>query len=247
MDKGFVYIARLIDYNGNFLGSFHKIGKSKQYKIRETQLNSTHLPVDILFVRVFETESQTSLEQILHICFEDYRIQKKYEDRRNITTEWFDVDDIDVLNHRIDRVIKNIPGVTEINVINKINSDTNTSLEDKQELVSSIKKTKTRLILKHNNEDITQDIASDTFVLGFMKIAEQIGWDKLDHDEDNITKNKDELKETKVNSYKDASVKECSGYYIWTSLSNQEKNRIINRHIRINNISNLECSLEILT
>jgi hypothetical protein len=120
-------------------------------------------------------------------------------------------------------------------------------LEDKQELVSSIKKTKTKLILKHNNEDITQDIASDTFVLGFMKIAEQIGWDKLDHDEDNITKNRDELKETKVNSYKDASVRECSGYYVWTSLSNQEKNRILNRHIRINNISNLECSLEILT
>lgn len=247
MDKGFVYIARLIDYNGNFLGSFHKIGKSKQYKIRETQLNSTHLPVDILFVRVFETDNQSSLEQILHICFEDYRIQKKYEDRRNITTEWFDVDDIDVLNHRIDRVIKNIPGVTEINVISKINSDTNTSLEDKQELVSSIKKTKTRLILKHNNEDITQDIASDTFVLGFMKIAEQIGWDKLDHDEDNITKNRDELKETKVNSYKDTSVRECSGHYIWTSLSNQEKNRILNRHIRINNISNLECFLEIVS
>jgi hypothetical protein len=215
--------------------------------MRETQLNSTHLPVDILFVRVFETENQTSLEQILHICFEDYRIQKKYEDRRNITTEWFDVDDIDILNHRIDRVIKNMPSVTEINVISKINSDTNTSLEDKQELVSSIKKTKTKLILKHNNEDITQDIASDTFVLGFMKIAEQIGWDKLDHDEDNITKNRDELKETKVNSYKDASVRECSGYYVWTSLSNQEKNRILNRHIRINNISNLECSLEILT
>ena len=55
MDKGFVYIARLIDYGGNFLGSFHKIGKSIQYKVRETQLNSTHLPVDILFVRVFET------------------------------------------------------------------------------------------------------------------------------------------------------------------------------------------------
>ena len=81
MDKGFVYVARLIDYSGNFLGSFHKIGKSIQYKVRETQLNSTHLPVDILFVRVFETENQSMLEQILHTCFEDYRIQKQYVDR----------------------------------------------------------------------------------------------------------------------------------------------------------------------
>ena len=66
MDKGFVYVARLIDYSGNFLGSFHKIGKSIQYKVRETQLNSTHLPVDILFVRVFETEIKSFFKSILY-------------------------------------------------------------------------------------------------------------------------------------------------------------------------------------
>jgi hypothetical protein len=247
MDSGFVYIARLIDYNGNFLGSFHKIGKSKQYKIRETQLNSTHLPVDILFVRVFETDNQSALEQILHACFEDYRIQKKYEDRRNITTEWFDVDDTDVLNNRIDKIIKHIPNVNEINVIGKINSDTSTSLEDKEELVSSIKRSKTKLILKYNNEDISQDTASETYLLGLSKIAEQIGWEKLDYDEDNVSKTKDEFRETKVYSYRDNAIKEISGYYIWVSLSNQDKNRIINRHIRTNNISNLECSLEVLS
>jgi len=50
MEKGYVYIARIVDHGGKFVNGYHKIGKSIQYKVRETQLNSTHLPFDVLFV-----------------------------------------------------------------------------------------------------------------------------------------------------------------------------------------------------
>jgi hypothetical protein len=247
MDKGYVYIARLIDYSGNFLGNFHKIGKSIQYKVRETQLNSTHLPVDILFVRVFETENQSMLEQILHTCFEDYRIQKQYVDRRNITTEWFDVDDIDVLNSRIDKVVKFIPNTTEINVISRISSDIDTPMEEKKELVSALKKSKTRLTLKHMGQDITQLVASDTFALGMSKIAEVIGWEKLDEDTDIVANDTEILKETFPMSYRDSGVREFNGYKIWTGISNAEKAKILNRHIMKNNIPNLEVTYETIS
>jgi hypothetical protein len=244
MDKGFVYIARLIDYSGNFLGSFHKIGKSIQYKVRETQLNSTHLPVDILFVRVFETENQSMLEQILHTCFEDYRIQKQYTDRRNITTEWFDVDDTDILNSRIDKVIKFIPNTVEINVISKISSDNDTSLQEKQEFVQALKRAKTKFTLKYQGEDLTQEVASDTFALGLSKIADVIGWDKLDEEIDLIAKDNNILKELFPNSFRESGVREINGYKIWTGISNAEKTKILNRNIMKNNIPNMEVSLE---
>jgi len=247
MDKGYVYIARLIDYGGNFLGNFHKIGKSVQYKVRETQLNSTHLPVDILFVRVFETDNQSMLEQILHTCFEDYRIQKQYVDRRNITTEWFDVDDTDILNSRIDKVVKFIPNTTEINVISRISSDKDTSMDEKKELVSALKKSKTKLSLKYDGEDITQVVASDTFALGMSKIAEIIGWEKLDEDTDIVANDNEILKETFPMSYRESGVREFNGYKIWTGISNAEKAKILNRHIMKNNIPNLEVTYETIS
>jgi hypothetical protein len=247
MDKGFVYVARLIDYSGNFLGSFHKIGKSIQYKVRETQLNSTHLPVDILFVRVFETENQSMLEQILHTCFEDYRIQKQYVDRRKITTEWFDVDDTDILNSRIDKVVKLLPNTSEINVISRISSDKETSINEKQELVSALKRCKTKLTLRYDGEDLTQDVASDTFALGLSKIADVIGWERLDEEVDIIATENDILQDLFPNSFRESGVRDINGYKIWTGISNAEKAKILNRHIMKNNVPNMEVLLETIS
>lgn len=244
MDKGFVYVARLIDYSGNFLGSFHKIGKSVQYKIRETQLNSTHLPVDILFVRVFETENQSMLEQILHTCFEDYRIQKQYVDRRNITTEWFDVDDVDVLNNRIDKVIKFIPNTTEVNLISKISSDKGTSTNEKEELVSRLRRAKSKLIFRLNGEDVSSETSRETYLYALTKIAESIGWEKLDEDEDTISTNVDDFREKFVKSFAEKSYREIGDYKIWVNLSNMEIKRILNRHIMKNNIPNMDVSIQ---
>jgi hypothetical protein len=247
MDKGFVYIARLIDYGGNFLGNFHKIGKSVQYKVRETQLNSTHLPVDIIFIRVFETENQSMLEQILHTCFEDYRIQKQYTDRRNITTEWFDVDDADVLNNRIDKVIKYIPNTSEVNIISKISSDSGTTTNEKEELVSTLRRVKSKLIFKLNGEDVSAETSRETYLYALTKIAENVGWEKLDLDEDSITKNVDDFREKYLKSFTERSYREIGDYKVWVNLSNMEIKRILNRHIMRNNIPNMEISIQTIS
>ena len=34
---GYVYVARIIDHGGKFVNGYHKIGLSKQYKIREAK------------------------------------------------------------------------------------------------------------------------------------------------------------------------------------------------------------------
>ena len=56
MEKQYVYIARIIDHNNEFWEGYYKLGKTKHYTIRETQLNSTNLPIDIMLERVFEVE-----------------------------------------------------------------------------------------------------------------------------------------------------------------------------------------------
>jgi hypothetical protein len=242
-ENGYVYVARLIDYGGNFLGDFHKIGKTKHYKVRETQLNSTHLPIDILLVRVFETDNMDALEGLLHTCFEDYRIKKEYVDRRNITTEWFDVDDTDTINNRIDKFLKFIPNINEIDVVSKINSDKDTPLDVKGDLVDVVRKSKSVLHLSHKGEDLTTKFAADTFCIGLRKIADVIGWDKLDNEEDYVTKDLNELRVKYSGSFKDTAVREIDGYWIWTGLPNQEKLRVLLKHIRLNNVPDMECHL----
>ena len=245
MDKGFVYIGRMMDHNGIFIGNSYKIGKTTHYKIRETQLNSTHLPIDILFIRVFETDNMSALESIIHTCFEDYRIQKKYTDRKNIMTEWFDIEDGDVLNKRIDNIIRFFPNITEVNMISEISSDKTTTVEEKKEFVDAIKRIKTKLELKVNGEDQTQDYAADTFVLAFTKIADQIGWDKLLKDEELIALTQEEFLDKWTGTK--ASIREVNGYKVWTGISNIMKAKILNKHIQNNNLTNIEVHYETIS
>jgi hypothetical protein len=175
MEKGYVYIARIVDHGGKFVNGYHKIGKSIQYKVRETQLNSTHLPFDVLFVKVFETENMSQLESILHTCFEDYRVEKEYDYRRNITTEWFDVSDIDVLNSRVSKIVR-LMGATEIDMIQRLSEDKTISNSDKSEMTSAIRRNSpSKVVFKINGEDLSQPTAKDTFVLAMTKIAEVVG------------------------------------------------------------------------
>lgn len=152
MEKGYVYIARIIDHGGKFVNGYHKIGLSKQYKVRETQLNSTHLPFDVLMVRVFESEDMRQLEGLLHVCFEDYRVVKEYDYRKNITTEWFDVTDIDIFNERVDKFI-DLLGVNEIDMTESIDKDGTLSEDEKiqaKENVVNGKASKVRLTIGEN-------------------------------------------------------------------------------------------------
>jgi hypothetical protein len=155
MDKGYVYIARIVDHGGKFVNGYHKIGKSIQYKLRETQLNSTHLPFDVLFVKVFETNEMSKLESVLHTCFEDYRVEKEYDFRRNITTEWFDVSDTEILNSRVSKIVR-LMGATEVDMLQRLSEDKTMSSSLKSEMTSVIKRNgPSRVMFKIHGRDYT--------------------------------------------------------------------------------------------
>lgn len=244
MEKGYVYIARIVDHGGKFVNGYHKIGKSIQYKVRETQLNSTHLPFDVLFVKVFETDNMSQLESILHTCFEDYRVEKEYDYRRNITTEWFDVSDIDVLNSRVSKIVR-LMGATEIDMIQRLSEDKTISNSDKSEMTSVIRRNSpSKVVFKINGEDLSQSTAKDTFVLAMTKIAEVVGWDVLDVKEPHIATSIDEL----GFEYEETKMINCSvyvgNYVVWTNTSNQEKVRRVNNHIKYFGLDGFEFYIE---
>lgn len=244
MEKGYVYIARIVDHGGKFVNGYHKIGKSVQYKMRETQLNSTHLPFDVLFVRVFQTDNMTQLETLLHTCFEDYRVEKEYDYRRNITTEWFDVSETDVLNNRVSKITK-LMGAFEIDMIQKMSEDKTLSVLDKGEMTSVIKRnTNSKVTFKINGEDMSQSTAKDTFVLAITKIANIVGWDVLDSREAHVATSVDELgfdyEESKMNN----CAVQVGDYVVWTNTSNAEKVRRVNNHIKYFGLDGFEFYVE---
>jgi hypothetical protein len=244
MEKGYVYIARIVDHGGKFVNGYHKIGKSIQYKVRETQLNSTHLPFDVLFVKVFETDNMSQLESILHTCFEDYRVEKEYDYRRNITTEWFDVSDIDILNSRVSKIVR-LMGATEIDMIQRLSEDKTISNSDKSEMTSVIRRNSpSKVVFKINGEDLSQSTAKDTFVLAMTKIAEVVGWEVLDVKEPHIATSIDEL----GFEYDETKMINCSvyvgNYVVWTNTSNQEKVRRVNNHIKYFGLDGFEFYVE---
>jgi len=162
--EGYVYIARIIDHGGNFVNGYHKIGLSKQYKIRETQLNSTHLPFDVLMIRVFETEDMSKLEGILHVCFDDYRVIKEYDDRRNITTEWFNVGDIDSFNERIDKMVGYLD-IKEIDLGFSVDNDMTLTEEEKSVVKKTIGRAKsTNLKVTIGDKVYMNNTAKETYV-----------------------------------------------------------------------------------
>jgi hypothetical protein len=231
MDKGYVYIARIVDHGGKFVNGYHKIGKSIQYKLRETQLNSTHLPFDVLFVKVFETNEMSKLESVLHTCFEDYRVEKEYDFRRNITTEWFDVSETDILNNRVSKIVR-LMGATEVDILQRLSEDKTMSSSLKSEMTSVIKRNgPSKVMFKIHGKDYTQLTAKDTFVLAMTKIAEIVGWDNLDIREHHVAKSLDEF----GFDYEDNKMNNCGvhvgNYIIWTNTSNMEKVRRVNNHI----------------
>jgi hypothetical protein len=244
MEKGYVYIGRLIDHNGNYITNYHKLGKSVDFKVRETNLNSTHMPLDVQFIRVFETQFMSGLEKVLHACFDEYRVIKEYGWRRNITTEWFDVSDEDLLLSKIDKVIKNFPYTTEIDLIRQIEGDTGTTVNQKTVVINNLKESKRKFNLKLiiNGEDVSEEIATDTFLNAFSYVCSKVGYDKVDTDEQYLSNNKQELIEKYPSGV--GSIKEFDGYYLYTCLSNHRKLDVINGLISRYGLTEMRCTIE---
>ena len=231
MEKGFVYVARLIDYNNKFVGNYFKIGKTQQqqYKIRETQLNSTHLPIDVIYVRVFETDYMSSLESILHSCLVDYRCEKNYPNRKSIITEWFDELDEEDFHYRIDKIVNSFPNTKEINIVNEINRDSQTSNIEKQELIEAIgTSNRKKLEVFWNNEDITEKFAYLTFINALIKISEIVGPETLKENCWYFSDNEQKYIDAFPKSYKTSFSRQIGDYTIFVAVNNTNKAKVIN-------------------
>jgi len=243
MNEQYVYVARLLNHKNEFLEGYYKLGKSKQYSIREKQLNSTNMPFDVLLVRVFGTDNMASTEAILHTCFEDYRIVMVYDDKKKKRTEWFYVDDEEVLYNRIDKLIKNLPNTTEIDLTEDIKQDTDINDIDKAKIINTFRNSKTRLSLIHNGEDISQENSTETYMLVHKLIADVVGWDKVMEKEIRVTKNLKELSERNP-SANPAQLKPYENHFIFTGNNNEVKVKNVNKLLKHFNITNIQLSIK---
>jgi hypothetical protein len=243
MEEQYVYVARLENHFNKFMDGYYKLGMTKQYTIRETQLNSTHLPIDVRMARVFKTDDMVVTETILKTCFIDYRVIKKYRDGTQKKTEWFYVDDEEILYGRIDKIIALFANIVEIDLEDDIKKDPTISQEEKEELIKTFRKSKTRLGLVYNGEDMTQDNSTDTFLLTLKLISEQSGWDKIMEHEIRVTKAFEELRDRNP-SASDSQLKHYEGHYIFTGNNNEVKLKNLNKIIRRLNIKNVNVSIK---
>lgn len=240
MEKQYVYIARIISHKNEFVLDLFKIGKTgqKDYKIRESQLSPTNFPLDVIFIRLFETDNMVSTETILQTCFEDYKVIKVYDDRKKQLTEWYDVPDDEKLHNRINKIVNCMDNVTEVDLINDIQKDIETTKEEKQELITTFRKAKSRLHLIYNGEDISQETSTDTFLLCLKKIAEQTSWDKVMEIEIRVTKTLEELRDRNP-SADEGQIKSYEGYAVFTGNNNEVKCKVLNKLIKKLNIKDL--------
>lgn len=243
MEKQYVYIGRLINHRNEFIDGYYKLGKTKQYTIRETQLNSTHLPIDVLLERVFETDDMVRTESLLQTCFEDYRVIKKYDDKKDKRTEWFFVDDEEKLHTRIDKIVGLFKEIKEVDLINDIQKDIETTKEEKRELITTFRRAKSRLSLVYMGEDISQETSTYTFLLCLKKISEQTSWDKVMENEIRVTRTLEELRDRNP-SADEGQIKPYEEHYIFTGNNNDVKCKILTKLIKKLQVKDLHVSVK---
>ena len=233
--EGYVYIARIIDHGGKFVNGYHKIGLSKQYKVRETQLNSTHLPFDVLMVRVFEVDDMKQLEGLLHLCFEDYRVVKEYDYRRNITTEWFDVSDIDVFNERLDKFV-DLMGIDEIDLSNTVDNDNTMSDEEKDVIKENVSRGKTNKVrLTIGNEVFQDDTQKNLMYRAYRYMVEKVGHEEIANMDRFVSLDINDFRR-QLDSYQPETpvtesniIFDLNGSYLWTATDAKSKKKHINK------------------
>lgn len=234
MENQFVYVAMFINQKEELIPGYYKIGKSKQWKLRETQLSSTHLPLDAQMIRVFKTNNMKSMETILQVSFEDYRIIKKYKDGKVKRTEWFDITDDEMFHSRIDKLIANLPfEITEIDLTDAINEDKDITVQEKVKLIEEIKtrRSKSRLLLTYEGVDMTQGTSTETYLFTLRKIAEQCSWDVIKRNESRVKSTFEELKTLNPAS-NESQLKLFDEQYVFTGNNNEVKMDVLNNLIK---------------
>jgi hypothetical protein len=124
-----------------------------------------------------------------------------------------------------------------------IKKDTTITKEEREELIKTFRKSKTKLSLVYNGEDLTQENSTETFLQTLKLISEQSGWDKIMEHEIRVTKTFEELKDRNP-SANDSQLKHFDGHYIFTGNNNEVKAKNLHKIIKKLNIKNIQVSIK---
>lgn len=250
IDPGFVYIAQMINHLGEVDNDYLKIGKTIDVQTREMSLNSTNMPYDVVFIRLFETKYMSSLEKILHTGHHEIRVSKKKETRKNTTTEWFWVKDKDMFDFKVDNIIRYFPETREIDIVQRVQSDTGTTVNQKTEIINAVsqeKRKRWKLNATINGDDFTSDLAKETFADVFEYICSKVGYDEVCKVERNLSLDKEFFikRHEGWKSFKpETELTQIGDYYLMVGFSNPAKKDIIDRLKKHFNLTEIECWVE---
>lgn len=236
MCKSYVYVGIYYDVLGRPVSiTDKKIGKTINPNQRENSLNATKGPIRVMFIKLYEFDS----EEI------SYRVENIFETLlrdRKVDGEWYRDDDGDILE-MVSKVMNNLSRIGVNMKEIDLELDPNITRVEKVQ-IQRAKNSKLKLI--HNGEDISDRFAVDTFVKVHTIIGEMVGWDNLVKDgKYDIFNSVNEFHNNYPSFKQDNNgYHEINGYFLLTWLSNRKKQQKINKLIEDFKIEDMFCTID---
>ena len=238
MSKSFLYVGMYYDiFENRDIGiKDKKIGITTNPNNRENSLNATKGPIGYMFIKLYECEGEITadnIESIFHTLLED----------RNTIGEWYKDED-EVILDSVSSVINNLKnlGVTIKEI--DLGLDPNLSKVEKEQ-IQRAKSTKLKVIYK--GQDISERFAVDTFIKVHKVIGEIVGWENMIKDgKYDIFNSVEEFHNNYPYFKRDNNgYHEVNGSILYSSFSNANKLKRINKLIEDFKIDDMTCTIDL--
>ena len=238
MSKSFLYVGMYYDiFENREIGiKDKKIGITTNPNNRENSLNATKGPIGYMFIKLYECEGEITadnIESIFHTLLED----------RNTIGEWYKDED-EIILDSVSSVINNLKnlGVTIKEI--DLGLDPNLSKVEKEQ-IQRAKATKLKVI--YNGQDISERFAVDTFIKVHKVIGEIVGWENMIKDgKYDIFNSVEEFHNNYPYFKRDNNgYHEVNGSILYSSFSNANKLKRINKLIEDFKIDDMTCTIDL--
>ena len=238
MSKSYLYVGMYYDiFDNREIGiKDKKIGITTNPNNRENSLNATKGPIGYMFIKLYECEGEITadnIESIFHTLLED----------RNTHGEWYKDEDEVILDY-VSSVINNLKnlGVTIKEI--DLGLDPNLTKIEKEQIQRS-KATKLKVIYK--GQDISERFAVDTFIKVHKVIGEIVGWENMIKDgKYDIFNSVEEFHNNYPYFKRDNNgYHEVNGSILYSSFSNANKLKRINKLIEDFKIDDMTCTIDL--
>ena len=238
MSKSYLYVGMYYDiFDNREIGiKDKKIGITTNPNNRENSLNATKGPIGYMFIKLYECEGEITadnIESIFHTLLED----------RNTHGEWYKDEDEVILDY-VSSVINNLKnlGVTIKEI--DLGLDPNLTKIEKEQIQRS-KATKLKVIYK--GQDISERFAVDTFIKVHKVIGEIVGWENMIKDgKYDIFNTVEEFHNNYPYFKRDNNgYHEVNGSILYSSFSNANKLKRINKLIEDFKIDDMTCTIDL--